>query len=404
MKHARIWNVAALTGVVVLLLQGGCNNDRQESSRAPAVPSSAAPAASAMVAPQSGVPSAPVAASSVSQADGSPSPRATGFNAPSAITVDDDGTLYVADTGNNVIRRVSPKGEVTTLAGTVGVAGHADGTGTAATFDHPGGIAVDRAGNLYVADTGNNTIRKITLEGTVTTLAGSAKSNTESTDGIGAAARFEEPSGIAVDPFGNIYVADCGCAIRKITPRGTVTTLAGNLDPDFRNQSRDGTGPGARFNFPSALAFDKQGNLYVAEQGALRKVTPDGKVTTVHAVDQQIIDDNAEMSDPKETAAYAHHISPSSLAVNKRTGAVYFAEGSRIRVLTKDKNLATFTGGEGYSDGDADHTGFRSPLGLALDEAGNLYVADTGNNAIRKVTPDGITTTLAGSPQTAVKP
>lgn len=404
MKQAERWGVAALTGVVVLMTLGGCGNDSQDRTSAPQVAPAPTSAASAVVPPPAA--SSAMAASSASRTNDSSNQKVAGFDAPSGITVDDDGNLYVADTGNNVIRRVGPSGEMSTLAGTPGVAGHADGEGTAATFDHPGGIAIDRARNLYVADTGNNTIRKITPAGVVTTLAGSAKSDTGSADGIGTAARFEEPGGIAVDRLGNIYVTDRACTIRKITPGGKVATLAGN--PDDRNRSRDGAGGDARFDSPGALAIDKNGTLYVVDQDKLRKVTPDGKVTTLNPVDQSIIDANASMGDPGKTEAFAHQMEPYSLAVKQGTGDVYIAEQAYIRVMTKEKNLATFTGmaenTPGSSDGNAKRARFDSPRGLAFDKAGNLYVADTGNNIIRKVAPDGTTTTLAGTPKTAGKP
>ena len=141
--------------------------------------------------------------------------------------MDGSGNVYVADTGNNTIRKITPAGVVSTLAGMAGSSGSADGTGSAARFYYPFGVAVDGSGNVYVADTYNNTIRKITPAGVVSTLAGTAGSS-GSADGTGSAAQFYYPCGVAVDGSGNVYVADTdNYTIRKITPAGVVSTLAG---------------------------------------------------------------------------------------------------------------------------------------------------------------------------------
>jgi len=149
------------------------------------------------------------------------------FNAPQGVAIATDGSVYVVDTGNSTIRKMTPDGVVTTLAGSPGVDGHSDGTGSAASFLLPQGIAVDKAGTIYVADSANHTIRKITSTGVVTTFAGLATIS-GSSDGLGSSARFSYPIGVAADASGNIYVADNGnTAIRKITPNGLVSTLAG---------------------------------------------------------------------------------------------------------------------------------------------------------------------------------
>ena len=196
------------------------------------------------------------------------------------MAVDAAGNVYVADTGNDTIRKITPAGVVTTLAGTAGQAGSADGTGTAARFNEPDGVAVDAAGNVYVADTNNDTIRKITPAGVVTTLAGTA-GQAGSADGTGAAAQFNAPEGVAVDGAGNVYVADTGNdTIRKITPAGVVTTLAGTAG---QVGSADGTGSAARFNDPDGVAVDGAGNVYVADtiNDTIREITPAGVVTTL---------------------------------------------------------------------------------------------------------------------------
>jgi sugar lactone lactonase YvrE len=192
------------------------------------------------------------------------------FYYPYGIAVDAATNLYVADTLNNTIRKVTPVGTnwvVSTLAGAPGPGGAADGTNNFARFYQPAAVAVDGAGTLYVADFGNHTIRKVTPIGTdwvVTTLAGLA-ANSGSADGIGSAARFNQPQGIAVDAFGSVYVTDSGNnTIRKITPAGLVSTVAGLAGA---TGGTDGTGSAARFDWPHGIAVDNSRALYVAEYG-----------------------------------------------------------------------------------------------------------------------------------------
>ena len=184
------------------------------------------------------------------------------FDAPWGVAVDGAGNVYVADTANRTIRKVTTAGEVTTLAGSPGQSGSADGTGAAARFYEPAGVAVDGVGNVYVADYGNSTIRKVTAAGVVTTMAGSP-GQWGSADGTGAAASFGEPEGVAVDGAGNVYVADLdNNTIRKVTAAGVVTTLAGSPG---QWGSAGGTGTAARFYYPQGVAVDSDGNVYVAD-------------------------------------------------------------------------------------------------------------------------------------------
>ena len=204
----------------------------------------------------------------------------------SGVAVDDAGNVYVGDSNNGTIRKITPTGVVTTLAGTAGYAGSADGTGAAARFYLPSGVAVDSAGNVFVADIYNNTIRKVTPAGVVTTLAGTPPPSEQSApggsaDGTGAAAQFWDPSGVAVDSVGNVYVADTdNDTIRKITPAAVVTTLAGT--PKVSG-SVDGMGSAAHFGSPTGVAVDGLGNIYVADQTnrTIRKISSAGAVTTV---------------------------------------------------------------------------------------------------------------------------
>src|SRR5205823_3531610 len=212
-------------------------------------------------------------------ADGTGS--AARFNSPAGVALDSAGNTYVADTVNSTIRKITPAGVVTTFAGLAGSTGSANGTGSAARFNFPSGVAVDRAGtgNIYVGDTNNFTIRQITPAAVVTTLAGSPGVR-GGANGTGSAASFELPEGMAVDSTGNIYVADTDAStIRKITPGGVVSTFAGSF---AKFGSLNGTGSAARFNLPTDVAVDSSNNLYVADTNncTIRKITPAAAVTT----------------------------------------------------------------------------------------------------------------------------
>ncbi len=272
-------------------------------------------------------------------ADGTGS--AARFDYPYAVAVDSMGTIFVADTSNHTIRGITPAGVVTTLAGLAGTMGSADGTGSAARFADPRGVAVDSAGNVFVADTSNDTIRRITPAGVVTTLAGLA-GTMGSADGTGSAARFEYPWGMAVDGLGNVYVADEGNdTIRKVTPAGVVTTLAGSAG---EWGSADGAGSAARFFYPEGVAVDSLGNVFVADTSneTIRQITPAGVVTTI---------------------------------------------GGVARVA-------------GSVDGVGDGAQFNDPTSLALDSAGNIYVADTFNCRITK----GVPLAASGAPRITLQP
>jgi streptogramin lyase len=206
------------------------------------------------------------------------------------VATDSGGNIYVADDVNRTIRKITAAGMVTTLAGSAGKRGSFDGTGGAARFDSPGAVAIDSAGNLYVAETFNNVIRKITPPGVVTTFAGTAGFfRTGSVDGAGSVARFNNPAGIAADSNGNLYVADwVNATIRKITPDGIVTTFAGSPSlPKSREGGRccsvDGKGGAARFAGPYGVATDIRGNVFVADafNNTIRRITPAGVVSTV---------------------------------------------------------------------------------------------------------------------------
>jgi sugar lactone lactonase YvrE len=316
------------------------------------------------------------------------------FSAALSVVVDGSGNVYVADSGDDTIRKITPSGVTSTLAGSVLVTGSADGTGISARFNNPSGIGIDGSGNLYVGDTGNNTIRKITPAGVVTTFAGTA-GTAGSADGTGAAAQFNNPASIAVDGSGNVYVSDqINSTVRKITPAGVVTTLAGT--PGVPG-STDATGTVARFRTPSGLAVDSSGNVYVADSGnfTVRKITSAGVVTTLAG-------GVALHGSADGTGTAARFYAPEGVAVDSG-GNVYVTDAGNdtIRKVTSGGTVTTVAGGvllAGFADGTGSGARFTSPFGITIDGSGNLYVADTGNSTVRKVTPSAVVTTLAGTP------
>ena len=324
------------------------------------------------------------------------------FAAPNVGAVDSSGNVYVADHDNYSIRKITSSGVVTTLAGDRLTPGHTDGSGNAALFYFPKDVAVDREGNVYVADTDNHTIRKITNTGVVTTLAGLARSE-GSTDGTGGTARFTYPDGIAVDSSGNVYVADTyNSTIRKITNAGVVTTLAGLAI--LSSGAVDGTGSAARFARPSDVAVDSSGNVYVADTNnhTIRKITNAGVVTTLAGL--AILSSGAVDG----TGSAARFARPSDVAVDS-SGNVYVADTNNhtIRKITNAgvvTTLAGLAGVSGSTDGTGSAARFYTPNGVAVDAGGTVYVADSGNNSIRKITSGGVVTTFSKTPTPPAAP
>jgi hypothetical protein len=317
------------------------------------------------------------------------------FSAPGDIAVDGAGNLYVADTDNHVIRRVAPVGNnwvVTTLAGTAGNTGTRDGTNGVAQFLYPSAIAVDSQTNLYVADTDNHTIRKIRPIGTnwvVTTLAGTP-GNHGTNDGPGYSASFWYPSGVAVDALGNVFVADTyNQTIRMLVPVGTncaVSTLAGL---QLTIGIADGSNSVARFDYPAGIAVGAGTNLYVADNGncTIRRVTPlagNWVVTTLAGFAE-----DPNWQDGTNSGALFNF--PYSVAVDAKTN-LYVADtyNDAIRKITPIGTnwvVSTVGGAPLLPSGSVDGVGtaalFTSPQGITVDRFGNLYVADTANNTIR---------------------
>ena len=308
------------------------------------------------------------------------------FDHPFGLALDNAGNLYIADEGNSLIRKIDPATNVTTFAGMVGVIGSANGADSLSSFNKPFSVAADASGNVFVADAGNNLIRKITPDGTVSTFAGTGVAGADD----GTQATFNSPLGVATDQAGNVYVADYGNdLIRKITADGTVSTIAGKKGV---SGTADGSDTTARFNLPESLAVDAAGNIYVADNGnnMIRKITAAGVVSTLAG--------NGSVGNANGNGASASFHSPFGIAVDA-AGNIYVADAGNnmIRKITPDGTVSTFAGSGAKGAGNA--TGaqatFNTPAGLAVDVAGNVYVSDENNNLIRKISPVGVVSTLA---------
>ena len=306
------------------------------------------------------------------------------FNFPNGIAVDPAGNIYVADMNNNLVRKITPAGSVSTLAGS-GAAGSTDGTGTAASFNGPAGVVADAAGNVYVADYYNYTIRKITAAGVVTTLAGRAGRH-GTTNGAGTIARFYYPADLAVDAAGNLYVADQGNnEVRMVTPAGAVSTFAGSVNGTAG--SADGTGTGARFNQPGGIAVDAAGVVYVADQGnnLVRKITAGIVVTTLAG------SAGVAGSTDALTGAGALLNSPGDVMPDG-AGNVYVVDCNNytLRKILATGGVATVAGLVGIA-GSTDGVGtagrFLGAGSIAMDPSGNFIIADTTGDTIRRAVP-----------------
>lgn len=289
--------------------------------------------------------------------------RSASFSDPFGVAVDRRGAVYVADGGeSNRIRRITADGQVETIAGST--EGFADGDAHRAQFNTPSGIAIDRKGNIIVADTSNNRIRKISADGKVTTLAGNGSAGYK--DGPASEAQFDGPIGIAVDKQDSIFVADAyNDRIRKISADGVVITVAGAGSPGFN----DGNAATATFDTPSGVAVDSKGNIFVADTGnsAVRKITPQGEVSTV------------------ATGAGVRH--PLGIVVT-HDGFLFVTGSDRVIRISPDRDSAAYAGGRvGFADAPGFQARFRSVTGIAIDREGNLFVADSQDYLIREIEP-----------------
>ena len=290
------------------------------------------------------------------------------FNNPQGIAVDSKGNVYVSDSFNNYIRQITPAGVVTTFAGN-GTSGYTDGPAANAQFYAPQGLAFDANGNLYVADLGNNVIRKITPAGVVSTFAGNGTRGY--VDGAGTIAEFNGPHGIAFDTKGNLFVADrANNSIREVSSAGLVSSFAGNRTAGYL----DATSISAVFNNPNGVAVDANGNVYVADQGnsAIRKITSAGVVTTL-------------AGGPSQTAILNF---PSAITLDAKANIYIVDEGGRMLEYTTTNALYSLAGGFnvfGFVDGTNATVQFNNPQAIAVDAGGAFYIADQYNNAIRKM-------------------
>ena len=330
-----------------------------------------------------------------------PSPGlAARFNSPQGIIDDASGNLYVVDSGNHKIRKISPAGIVTTLAGRSRSPGSADGVRFDAQFNSPTGIAIDPSGNLYVVDTGNNTIRKITPDGVVTTLAGAA-GESGADNGSGSAARFNQPSNIAIDTAGNLYVTDTGnLLIRKITPDGSVSTLVGQTGVRGND---DGDRSSATFLGPVGITADAAGNLYITDVQLdvtspiltrdltlIRKITPAGFVTTLAGS----IASPPPPSNADGTGSNARFLASAGITINATGDLLFVADtGNRsIRRVTLAGEVTTLP----VPVPEDSPLGTQFPSGITADDAGNLFFTDVSNAIVRRIAADGVVTTIAG--------
>jgi len=300
------------------------------------------------------------------------------FDYPNGVAVDTLGNIYVAQTGNpvggnNTIRLITPAGVVSTLAGSS--AGYLNGMGTNAQFANPWGIALSPQGNIFVADFLYSHIREVTVAGAVTNYAGFSPGYQ---NGTTAAAQFQHPTGVAVDALGNVYVADdYNNAVRMITPAGMVSTLAGGTAG-----SANGIGTNAKFNSILGITCDSSGTVYVTDNlnAMIRQITPAEVVSTFAGGIQGYKDDSISTN--------ARFAGPTGITIDKHGNVYVSDQGSCIRKITASGIVTTIAGNatQGYADGPGATAQFSNPFGLAVDSQGNVYVADRGNQRIRKIT------------------
>jgi len=286
------------------------------------------------------------------------------FSNPMGIAIDKEGNLFVADAQNNLIRKIDSFGLTSTLAGT-GEVGSKDGQAKEATFFYPTAITTDKQGNIFVADTHNNLVRKIDRNGIVSTLA--------KNDAI----RFDKPAGLAVDTSGNIYVSDFSNRIRMITKKDSIVEIAGTGARGAKN----GKALESTFYVPRGIAFDKEGNLLICDtfNNQIRKLNSSGEVLTVSGITKKGIQNGTV-----DSAAFFH---PQAIAIDS-DGFLYIADSGNhlIRKIAQSRVVSVAGNGlRGSHDGKGLSASFWNPMGIAVDSSGNIYVADYQNNKIRKI-------------------
>ena len=322
------------------------------------------------------------------------------FSDPVGLAVDALGNVWVADSGNHCIRRITPTGMVSTIAGTAGVRGSLDGPATAARFDTPSALAVSQDGVIFISDTGNHTLRRLDRNGQVSTLAGTP-GDSGSTNGVGSIARFNAPLGLAVSASGIVFGADSGThIIGRGESNGNVTTLAGVAE-SWGDQ--EGSATTARFNGPVGLALDSVGNLVVADafNHTLRRITADGTVSTLAGK-------SGEAGIVDGPAREARLGTPAELAFDLR-GNLYVTDAfyHTLRRLGTDGQMETVAGLAGFdgaTDGNYTAARFFNPYGVAITPRGTLMVSDTYNSTLRElVAPFALRVTFPSSKGSVIR-
>ncbi len=419
----KAWRLIAVAGLWIAVASCGGNDDPVP------IPPPPAPASTPTISVFAGLLQQPGSQDGVGSA--------AQFDAPQGIAQDSAGNVYVADTGNHTIRKVTPAGVVTTVAGLAGQKGSVDGVGTAARLSSPVGLTVDTAGAVFIADTGNRIIRQLSPAGVLTTVAGVAGQG-GSANGSATVARFESPQSVAVDGVGNLYVVDSGVVttVRKIAPDRSVAffaqppgppssavatdssgnvfvaqtdrTFAGGLVRKFNNQGIEllygGVTTGVAVSSAVGLVIDKEGNAIVVSNGftaapppfatvfrSILKVNPAGSVTTVAGADGPA---PLSIDGPVGGARFA---GPSAVAAGVSGQIVVLdTSANAVRQINAQGTVSTLAGGTGAgtADGTSTMARFFDPAGLAASPDGTLFVADSGNSLIRKVTPDGRVSTF----------
>lgn len=317
------------------------------------------------------------------------------LNFPFGLAIDGTGNIYVADMFNNRVRKISTGGIITTVAGSASAGFSGDGfAATSAQLNQPEAVAVDGSGNLYIADVQNNRIRKVTTGGIISTYAGTGVYGSNGDGGPATSAQLSSPSAVSVDGSGNLYITDGNARVRKVTLGGTITTVAGTGTPGFSGDN--GPAASAQMQGVWGTMTDLSGNLLICDESnqRIRKVASDGTITTFAGNGSNYIGNNGPATSAvlyNPDAVYTDH-----------AGNMYFPDKNTVlRVDAVTGTITTFAGnGNGYSATDGYQATAQpvwSPFGIWGDPAGNIYIGCAGDYTVRKVAPSGIMTKFAGT-------